>query len=41
MEMPKTNSCREIHRMKKYWAKPDKILISEIKGEEAPIDDFK
>ena len=27
--------------MKKYWAKPDKLLDNELKAEEAPIDDFK
>ena len=27
--------------MKKYWAKPDKLLDNEMKAEDAPIDDFK
>ena len=40
-EDPKYNSCRELNRKKKYWAKPDKIYNSELKTDQPPVDDFK
>lgn len=38
---PKYVSNREIRQAKKYWAKPDKYYLSELKAEEPELDDFK